>query len=214
MAEKNYYGTYARFDTDDKKEAMMLIGPDNPVGDRYRIVIKESEDGDVAWLYNKFDKPVGHLNQKITQDMNLCKARGWEPHAFLSFLAYSEKPDPGFYWGEVIIMAYSPALNAPMATFEKKLMSAMAEGTRPNIDFGEGSIQQIVETKGTWFPTDRVRLPKMDKHSAMVKDQQNANERLIEESRKGNKGCYAATFVFYAVIIVAVLYGLHSCGVF
>lgn len=214
MAENKYYGTYARFDTDDKKEAMLLIGPDNPVGDKYDIEIMESEDGDVAWLKNKFGKMIGHLDAKVTKELKLCKARGWEPHAYLSFLAYSEEPKPGFYWGEVAIMAYSPAINAPMANFEKKLMESMSNGTRPNISFGEGSLQQIIDTNGSWFPTDRVKMPTLDKRSAIVKDHQSANERIIEESRKGNKGCYAATIAFYAAVIIVILFGLHSCGVF
>lgn len=214
MAEKNYYGTYAVFKTEDKDEGMVLLGPDNPVGTKYDIVITESDGHDVAWIRNKFGKMMGYLDKDTTHQVKLCNARGWEPHAFLSYLAFTEEPKPGYYWGEVAIMAYSPALNSCMSVFEKNLMKHMSNGTRPNISFGEGSVKQIQQTKGQWFPTDRVKMPKMEKGTALVKDQQGFNERLIEESRKGNKGCYALTVVFYAVIIAAVAFGLHSCGVF
>lgn len=47
-----------------------------------------------------------------------------------------------------------------------------------------------------------------------MKSRRKMSEKLIEQGRKGNKGCYAVSWAFLLLLVMAVLFGLKSCGVF
>ena len=76
------------------------------------------------------------------------------------------------------------------------------------------SVDKLVNGSTSWFPTDKAAMPKMGKGSSVVKDHRTPNERLIEQSRKGNIGCYVLSWAFIIGIIALIVFILHSCGVF
>ena len=64
------------------------------------------------------------------------------------------------------------------------------------------------------MPNDTILLPEKKTGSAVLKDHQSMSEKMIEQGRAGNKGCYAISWIFIALVIVAILFGLHSIGLF
>lgn len=214
MAETPYFGQYFRFETEDKRKAADLLSTNNLVGDRYRVEFMEEDEGTKAWLVNRFDDRIGFLDGAGAYEARLAIARGWTTVAFLSFVAYTQNPEPGFYWGEVALIAYDSRYEDEMSVFLEALADSMGNGVRPKIDFGKDAFNQIIETKGSWFPKNRVKMPEMEKGTAVVKDHRTANDHLIEQARKGNVGCYIGSWVFLLAAVAAILFGLHSCGVF
>lgn len=214
MADTPYFGAYYRFETVDKRAATDLLTANNLTGDRYRIEFEEDDEGSKGWLVNRFDDRVGYLQGTAAYQARLQSARGWTVAAYLSFVAYSEQPKPGTYWGEVALICYNPKYEDIMAPFLKKLTTMMGDGVRPKIDFGDDAFAQLVESKGSWFPADRVKVPKMEKGTAIVKDHRTPNDRLVEESRKGKPGCYVASWAFLLAIVALIVFALHSCGLF
>ena len=216
MAQEMYAGEYAKFFATDS-QGIDFMGADNLVGDRYSIDIRDEESGYRAYLVNRFGNDIGYLENRMVRPIQIAQAKGWETCAFLSFVAFTQGTDednPGYYWGQMAVMMYDQHLMEPMKTFEATLSKTMADGGRPQVDFGARSVESIISSNGTWFPTDKAAKPKMAKGSSIVKDHQTPNERLVEQSRKGNIGCYIASYAFIALIIVGILYGLHTCGVF
>lgn len=214
MADSRYFGTYARFDTEDKRKAADLLGADNLAGDRYDIEFVLGENDSTAWLKSRFGKLVGYLDDKAAHEVSLCQAKGWKTAAYLSFVAFTEEPEPGVYWGQVAIISYDPSIEDAMKPFLSKLSQMLGDGVRPQVDLGSGAVDQLIQTKGTWFPKGRVEIPKHDKKTSVVKDHRSPNERLIERSRSGNLGCYIASWLFLLMLVALLLFGLHSCGLF
>lgn len=214
MADTPYFGEYYRFETVDKRAASDLLTANNLIGDPYHVEFEETDEGTRGWLVNRFDDRIGYLNGVGAYQARLQMARGWTVTALLSFVAYSEKPEPGHYWGEVALICYDPQYEKQMSTFLEALAKAMGDGIRPKIDFGEDAFDQLIDSDGTWFPADRVKIPHMEKGTAVVKDHRTPNDRLVEESRKGKPGCYVASWAFLLAIVALIIYALHSCGVF
>ena len=211
--DQSYEGFYARFESENKSSGSLLMGPDNIVGDDYEVVFKTEEGRVVAWLNNKFGAEVGFLDANSSRKLQLAKARDQKIRAVLSFVAYSDMPDPGLYWGQVALFCFNPAYSKEMDAFVDRVAEKIGEGIRPDINLGASAVAKIFEDDN-WVPKDTVPLPKKETGMAILKDRQSVSEKMIEQGRAGNKGCYAVSWVFIALLVVAALYGLHMLGVF
>lgn len=217
MAADKYFGTYARFETVSKKDAGPLMGADNLVGDTYTIKIEPFEGAPRAWLVNKFNTAVGYFSEETTREIQLLQARNWTIRASLAFVAFTDRPDPGFYWGEAAIFAWDPSLNTPMEAFLKSVEKLLAEGIRPAIDLGNQGVDEVVKSQGTWVPKERTPMPEKEAGTVIMKGRRKLSENIIEVGRSGNKGCLAVGVVIDVAIVIAIIvgvvFGLKSCGV-
>lgn len=214
MAEIGYFATYARFETPDKETAAAFFGANNIIGDAFSIE-REYVDGEArAWIVNPFGQRMGILEEKAAEKVDLCNARGWTTVALLALVAFTEKPAPGFYWGEVVIISYDPAYEAAFSTFANGVGTMLGKGIRPDVNLGRGSLQKVVESGGEWMPSDRVAMPNKEKGTAWVKTERSGTEMLVGQARKGNIGCTIASWIFLLALVALILFGLHSCGVF
>ena len=214
MADIPYFGTYARFDTASKKDAAVLLGADNLVGDVFDIEFVTEDGVRTAWMKNRFGAMVGFFEPGTSRDLSLCEARGFRMQALLSFIAYSESPEPGEYWGEAAIICYDPKDAEAFECFTGNIAARMMDGIRPEVDLGEQGYAKVVESKGTWKPTKTVSLPSKQAGVAILKTWRSVSEKMIEQGRKGNKGCYILSWVFLLALIAGIIFGLRSCGVF
>lgn len=213
MQAERYYGTYARFETVSKREAAALLGADNLVGDAFEIVFETENGASVAWLQNRFGGMIGFLDADTSRTLKVLSARGWILHAVLSFVAFSDSPKPGHYWGQVALVCYDKKYEQPFDIFFKNTSKRLATGVRPDIALGEQGIGKVIESDGSWTPKDTVKLPPREEGTAIVKDSRKLSEKLIEQSRQGNKGCYAASWALLLAFVALILFGLKSCGV-
>ena len=214
MPKDLYKGEYVRFTALDSKGADFM-GADNLVGDCYEIEICDENGNYRAYLVNRFGKRVGYLDNRIIRPVQLAQAKDWFAHAFLSFVAFTAAKDeetPAQYWGQVAVLLYDSSIAASMETFEKKLSRKMADGARPQVDFGASALDQLLKDPNGWFPTNKAHKPKMEKGSSIVKDHQTPNERLVEQARTKNKGCYVVSWAFIIAVVATVLFGMRSCG--
>ncbi|MBE6472997.1 MAG: hypothetical protein E7Z99_05380 [Coriobacteriaceae bacterium] len=209
----SYQGFYARFESPDKPTGSLLMGPDNLVGDDYEVVFKNEDDRIVAWLKNKFGAEIGFLDVDASRSLQLANGRGQKIRALLSFVAYSDSPDPGLYWGEVALFCYNETYDAEIGAFINRCSSRLADGKRPEIDLGRSSIEKIFSEED-WMPTQTVPYPKKETGMAILKQSRSLSEKMIEQGRARNKGCYVVSWLFIIIVIAAVLFGLHSAGLF
>ena len=205
--DQSYEGFYGRFETPDKQTGGLLMGADNLVGDDFQVELRTEEGRAVAWLRNKFDKEIGFLDPDLSRKIQLAQARGQKIRALLSFVAYSDTPDPGHYWGEMAFICFNPAYASEMDAFADRVASRLAEGVRPGIAFGSSTVQKIFE-EPDWVPSDTVPLPKKEKGMAVLKDHRSASEKLIEQGRARNKGCYVVSWLFIIIVALLVIFGI------
>ena len=203
--DSSYEGFYGRFDTPSKKTGALLMGADYLVGDDFTVEFRTEGGRVVAWLRNKFDAEVGFMDVDASRKLQLANARGQKIRALLSFVAYSDMPDPGVYWGEVAFICFNPAYAEEMDAFADRVAARMADGVRPNIDLGSAAVKKIFD-EPEWVPTDTVPLPKKETGMAVLKDRQSISEKMIEQGRGGNKGCYAVSWVFIIVVVLVVAF--------
>ena len=197
MAKIGYFATYARFDTVDKEAAAAFLGADNIVGDTFTVDHEITPDSNKAWIVNPFGKKMGYLSPKVAEQVDLCKAKGWNTVAILALVAFSEQPEPGLYWGEVVIISYDPAYESAFSTFVEGIRKQISKGVRPKVKLGPDSLQKIIDTQGAWLKTER-----------------SGTEALVEQARKGNIGCTIASWIFLLALVALLVFGLHSCGLF
>lgn len=214
MQAERYFGTYARFDTRSKKDATGLLGADNLVGDVYEIVFQTEDGVSTAWLKNRFDQFVGFFDPSFSRQLSILQARGWTLQALLSFVAFTDSPEPGHYWGEVAVVCFDPQLTAAFAPFITSTAQRLADGVRPEVNLGEQGVEQVVSSNGSWMPKQTVPFPPKVAGTVIMKSRRKMSEKLIEQGRKGNKGCYAISWLFLLLLVALALFGLKSCGVF
>lgn len=211
---ERYIGTYQTFQTVSRKEAANLIGADNLVGDRYTIECTLEDGIQKAWLVNRFNQRIGFFEPQYSRQLSIFKAQGMELTALLSFVAFTDHPEPGYYWGDVAVIAFDPTYQVAMETFLTGIAKEMAKGKRPRVQLEKRGIDHIIESNGSWLPTETVPYPVKEKGTALVKTRRSITDRLVEESRKGNKGCYLLSWAFLLGIVALAIFSLKSCGVF
>ena len=205
-----YSGSYERFSTPSKKEASALVGADNLVGDRFSIEFKTVDGTTTAWMKNKFGALVGSFDQDVSRQLQIYHARGWTLVALLSFVAYTNTPKPGEYWGEAALICYDPQRNGEaFDAFVSTIGSMMQTSLRPDVSLGKDGIDHVVGSQGSWKPSARVPLPEQGQETMYLKSQRSVSERLIEQGRAGNKGCYVFSWAFIALLAVAVVAGAY-----
>lgn len=205
--DQSYEGFYARFDTPSKQVGSLLMGPDNIVGDDFKIDFRTEEGRVVAWILNKFDAEVGFFDVNGSRKLQIANGRGQKIRVLLSFVAYSDMPDPGLYWGEMAVFCYNPAYADEFDSFIGRVSKRLGEGVRPNISLGSQAIGNILGDKN-WMPSETVPFPKKETGMAILKSSQSMSEKMIEQGRAGNKGCYAVSIVFLVVVALAIAYGV------
>lgn len=214
MQAERYFGTYARFDTLSKKDAASLLGADNLIGDVFEIVFQTEDGVSTAWMKNRFGGLVGFFDAAFSRELNVLAARGWKLQAVLSFVAFTDHPEPGHYWGQAAVICFDPTLEQAFDPFIASTAQRLSDGVRPEVDLGEQGVEQVVSSNGTWTPKKTVAFPAKESGTVIMKSRRKMSEKLIEQGRKGNKGCYAVSWLFLLLLVALALFGLKSCGVF
>lgn len=209
-----YFGTYQTFETVSKKDAAVLLGADNLVGDRYTIEIELDGDAHKAWLISRFDQRIGFFDRNFSRRLSILKANGLELTAILSFVAYTDMPEPGHYWGEMAVIAYNPAHKEAFERFITTVCTRMFDNVRTRVNFDAEGVERIISSGGSWVPEQTVPMPSKKKGTVIMKSKRSVSEKLIEQGRKGNKGCYVVSWAFIIALVAALLFGLKACGVF
>ena len=211
---ERYFGTYQTFRTVSKKDAAVLMGSNTLVGDRYRINLTMDEGVHRAWLINKFNETIGYFDDSFSRELSLFAAEGLELVGILSFVAFTETPEPGEYWGQAAVIGYSPHHSEEFNQFIDGICGLIGKGIRPQLALKGSAVDEIIDSNGTWLPSEREPLPEKQRGMALLKTRRGFIDGLVEAGRTGNKGCYILSWAFLLALVAAIIIGLKSCGVF
>ena len=211
---ERYFGTYQTFQTASRKDAAALLGSNNLVGDQYAIECTIESGVQKAWLVNRFGSRIGYFDPDFSRQLSLLRAQGLTLVGILSFVAFSEQPEPGEYWEEAAVIAYDARDQKAFTCFVEGVGTLIGKGIRPALTFDGAAVERIAETQGAWLPTDRVPLPEKKKGMAILKRQRSMTDRLVEKGRQGNKGCYLLSWAFLLALVGSLIFGLKACGLF
>lgn len=208
---KEYFGAYETFQVPSKKDAAMLLGADNLVGDVYQIECTLEGEIHKAWLISRFDQRIGYFDEAFSRKLSVMSAAGMTLRAILAFVAFTDHPDEGHYWGEMAVICYAPEYADVFERFIKTISGRIADGVRTRIDFDDEGVRHIIDSNGEWVPQQTVPKPEKAKGTAILKDRRKLSESLIEQARGGNKGCYLVAWLFLLALVAAVIFLLKSC---
>ncbi len=207
----DYFGTYADFETISKKDASMLLGASNAVGDVYNIDVVIEGGKHIAWIVSLYGERIGYLNPKLSKRISLAKAQGLVCKAILSFVAYTENPEGGRYWGQVALICFKDDHAQAFENFIKNVSKRISNDVRPNVEFGQEGVEKIIESDGSWMPQKNIPLPINEKGTAYLKRRKRALDTLTEMGRAKNKGCYVASWAFLLLAIAAIAFWIKGC---
>lgn len=208
---ENYFGKYARFEVPVKKDAGLMLGADNMVGDIYDIECHLDDGEHRAYLVNRFDQKPGCFDASVSREISLLQAKGLVCKAVLSFVAFTDHPGEGHYWGEVALICYNPAYDAAFSKFIAAVARRMGDGLRTEVDFGAEGFERIVASDGEWVPSQTIPMPDKSKGMAIMKSRRKISDKLIEQGRRGNKGCYIVSWAFLLIVVALVIFGIKAC---
>lgn len=208
---RNYFGEYTEFEVTSKGDSGTLLGADNMVGDVYSIVLEMNDGVYKAWLESRFSQRVGYLDASMSRRLGLMAADGMVEKAILSFVAFSDNPGEGRYWGGVAVICYNPAYSDEFERFIAGVAKKIGDDVRPRIDFDAEASDKIIQSKGEWLPAQTISLPEKSKGMAIIKRRRGVTDRLIEQGRAGNKGCYVASWIVLLAVVALIVFGLKSC---
>lgn len=209
-----YFGTYATFHTVDEKTGSVLIGPDVCVGDRGTFEWDLDEDKhNRAWLVSPYGARIGYLDSNVSNVLAVYKAKGWTLSYIFSFAAYTENKKRVDYWGQVAIIAYNPRYADEFEAFIKRFAELTGDGKRPDPELGRNGVESVLRDASSWT-SHKVEIPIHNQHTTLIKDHRTAHDQLLDKAREGNKGCYAASYIFIALLVVFVVFILHWVGLF
>ena len=144
MQAERYFGTYARFDTLSKKDAAILLGADNPIGDVFEIGVS------TAWMKNRFGALIGFLDAELSRQLSILAAREWKLQALLSFVAFTDHPEPGHYWGQVAIICYDSNLDQAFKPFIATTVQRLSDGVRSPCSFQPQIMRRVLVFLQEW----------------------------------------------------------------
>ena len=189
------------------------MGPDNLVGDPCKVVFNVQNQETIAWLENRFGAQIMFFDAETSRLLSIYQAKGFELYGALSYVAFTDSPDPGYYWGEAAVVAIDPHYSLPLTTFWTYVRFQLADAIRPELNLSENAVSRIIEEHGRWHPNGTVPFPELPKGSAYVKKSMSLSEKAIEQGRKKKFGCYIVSWAFIIGVLFAIVYGLMSCGV-
>ncbi|MBR2789818.1 MAG: hypothetical protein IKD70_04275 [Eggerthellaceae bacterium] len=216
MTDFRYQGAYASFLPADLAAGELLQGADFVVGDPLDVEFRVEAGETVAWLKNRWGGYAGKLDAEVSRTLSIARAREMELRAVLSFVAFTDAPEPGYYWGQAALVCFDPGLRQVFEPWLESLQAKLAEGARVDVNLGPAEVDRIIESGGTWLPSARVDLPKPEQGKTVVlKSHRTASEGLIELGRQRRPGCMVVGWTFnvlFALGVIALV--LHLCGVF
>lgn len=210
-----YFGTYAKFQTKDKRNGAALAGPDNAVGDIGTIAWELDEDKHrQAWLKNPYGQTIGHLDRNTSHTLAVLQAKEWDIVYVLSFTAYTENLGENAYWGQAAIIAYPPKYAESFRPFVESFSKEAAKGLRPDPALSSRLIREIIQNPSSWNPSNKVKIPREDESTVILKDHRSVHDKLLDLGRNRNIGCYIISWAFIFGVIAFFVWILKSIGVF
>lgn len=205
-----YFGTYQTFEAYSKEAAGSLMSADCLVGDLFDIRLDLEEGQHRAILVNRFGHEVGIFDHSFARKLGISCAGGMKVKALLSYVAFTEEEKGGRYWGEAAVFGYAPSYEDVFLRFIGGVGEKIQENVRPRIDFDREGIEKILDSNGAWVPEQNLPLPAKERGTVIMKDHRTLCEKLIEQGRAKNKGCYFVSWAFIILLIAALVGIVYS----
>lgn len=201
----NYYAKYVIGTTTSKEEAGKLLGADNIIGDVYKVVTKLNESDHIAKVVNRFgDSPI-KFDYCVSKEIALNEAKGFQTYAILTTVGFLQKEGEGDYFAEFIIISFPKSELNIFSVYVDEISSAVKKHQRPEVDLRASEVEEIIINKGHFI--SKKSHPRLEKKKGQVilKSQVRLSDKLVEQGRKKNPGCYIFGWLFLLATVALVV---------
>lgn len=215
-----YYGGYFSFVCPDKGTGSLMQGPDFPIGDEVEVEFKQEGENRIAWVRNRYGRLAGSLSPEDSRELAIVMARGYTLRFYLALVAYTDMPKPGYYWGQIAMVANAPEYDDVFNGWAGRIAGMLSDGARPAIALETVEIERVLSTAGEWVPTERTPVPTPDcdderAKTAVLKRDRSFNDKVVQMAREQRPGCLVTAWVFNIALLAGlVALILHWCGVY
>lgn len=203
MPQARFEGFYGTFTTPDKTVASRILGADVPIGSILHFDFQR--DPEKIWVFDRYNHALGTLDADSDLKVRLMHAHNQEIQAVLAAVFFTENENEGTFWAEILIMGYSVSYHKTFNRFVERISGLCIEGIRPDIDLGEQGIAKLLEDND-WLPTKRIAPRTLSSDTVRVKSKQSFQEKMVEQARAGNKGCFFAGWAFLLALVALVVW--------
>jgi len=209
-AAEVYEGFYFRFDPQTAEGSNLLSGANCLIGTTLYPVFGVTADGmPTVQLHARLDQVIVDLDELSAKRLAQLEERGWTVHIHLSAVFYEDSRQ--HYTGEAAVMAYDPSSgldNESFETFIGHIVSRIQDGDHPGLTLNQENFEKVIGSKGAWYLTKAVPLPRTKPGEAVFKRRMQPHEHLTEAAAEGNRGCYAGGIIFWIVVALVVIWAI------
>ena len=201
----NYYGKYAISKPTSKEEAGRLLGADNIIGDVYKVVCSINNGNHEAKVVNRFGNIPAVFDEGVSRELALNDAKGFRTYAVLTCVGFTQTKGDGDYWAEFAVVSFPKSDIKTFSVYVEEVSQAVKNHRRPEVDLGIDEVQQIIVNDGHFV--SNTTHPKLEKKKGQVilKSQVKLSDKLVEQGRKKNPGCYIFGWLFLLVFIALIM---------
>ena len=201
----NYYGTYAIGTPTSKEEAGRLLGADNIIGDVYKVVCNINDGNHEAKVVNRFGNSPAVFDAQVSRELALNEAKGFRTYAILTCVGFTQNEGDGDYWAEFAVVSFPKGEIETFSVYVDEVSQAIINHKRPEVDLSADEVQQIILNEGHFV--SNTTHPKLEKKKGQVilKSQVKLSDKLVEQGRKKNPGCYIFGWLFLLAFVALIV---------
>ncbi|MCF0104591.1 MAG: hypothetical protein HUJ51_04330 [Eggerthellaceae bacterium] len=204
----SYFAAYMRFIAEDEKEAAYLMGADNCVGDLLHFERSAALDGISTVVINRFGKKIGTLESSDSQTGRFYEEKGWTLIGVIDFIAVKAKKRAG-HLVQIVAFSSPPKHAKDLNVFVKIFANALAEGKRLDPLLSAEEQKKMLSAGGVYLP-ERKRPLEKSKDFEYLKTELSLKEKIVEQARQKNPGCYAASILWLNLVCAGVIFLILS----
>ena len=150
----------------------------------------------LARVVNRFGNTPCYFNKEVSKQLSLNEAKGFRNYAILTCVGFTQNKKEGEHWAEFAIISFPEIEIKTWSVFVDEVSKAVKKDRRPEVHLSLTDVQNIINNKGCFVPA--AQHPKIEKKRGQIilKSRVKLTDRLIEQWRKKNPGCYIVGWMF------------------
>lgn len=197
----NYYGKYVVGLPTSSEEAAKLMNADNVIGDIYKIKCEMKDGQHRAVVINRFGDSPCYFKPTLSRELALNEAKGFITYAILTIVGFTTSDTGENYWAEFALISYPKFNQETFSIFIKEVSKAIKSDKRVEVDLTKDQLDLVIKNNGHFVPTTIHPKPKKKRGQVILKSRVKLTDKMVEQGRKKNPGCYVLGWVFLLAVV-------------
>lgn len=194
------YTKYIQAKPANKIQAAQLTSSNSVVGNFFNL--EYDKEIKQIIIFNKYKYPVAQLSAEDSKKIYLQINKENIIKCMLAYVTYCQPKN--CHYATFLFIAYPKQYKKAYNNFTNLIKSKIEQGIYPQINIEKYEHNQIIKKNGNFRIQKNIK-PDLKSGTVIVKDKISFTEKLIEEARNKNKGCYFASIVFLLTLAAFII---------